>query len=114
MEIIINETGRLAVLTIVDDNGNNYFDDLIAGDDYIKWDSDAEAYRADADTVQWWRDRIDDIYAVEERAREVADELNTTKRHIMTYIEEAHPQLDEHYREAVLELLNDLTADDLD
>lgn len=113
MEIIINETGEQVELRIYDDNDIDYFAELASGDRCLVWDAEEEVYRADADTVQWWRDRINDIYAVETRADEIAYNLDTTKHRVMVCIEEAMLDLDEYYKASAIELLDNLTEDDL-
>lgn len=114
MDIIINETGESVTLRVLDDNNIDYFGDLSAGDQCIVYDRDAEVYRADRDTVEWWQARVNDIYAVEQHADMVAHRLGTTRRHVLNSVAEAGDALDESYRQRVIRALDTLESlDDL-
>lgn len=110
MNIIINETGEQVTLKVLDSRGIDYFADLAAGDQQIVFDRDAEAYRADQATVDWWRERIQDIYDVEVRADEVAYDTGRSVETVMAELPELGDDL-EHYKENAIALLDEIEAE---
>lgn len=75
MKFLINETKEHKTLSIIDQNGVDWTDDLIGNTgaigDYIQYDEDEEAYRISQGDFDWWEEYINNAEADEEELMEL-------------------------------------------
>lgn len=81
MQIKINETDEIKTLSIVDDNGIEWTQDLIGNagklgvPDGFTWSEEEGIYLVGQDEYYWWANYIADHNATAEEARALAEEL---------------------------------------
>jgi hypothetical protein len=80
MQIIINETGAVESLSIIDPkSGTNYIADFVGNtgalhDGQFAWDDDAQAHRCDQDTYDWWATVVAENQSLDDRKHALAQE----------------------------------------
>lgn len=110
MDVRIRETGKLVDLSIRDPySGTDCTQDMIGNagaltDGQFVWDDDADVWRADEDTVNWWAQYISDTEQTWREATELADELGVSVADITERIDkgmQAPNDYETHRRDAV-------------
>lgn len=79
MNIVINGTEKVETLSIIDSNGIDFTDDLIGNygalsDGQFTYDADADVYRCDQDTFDWWATVLAAEQELDDRIADLAEE----------------------------------------
>lgn len=80
MKIMIIETGRIEILSIVDKNGIEWTRDCVTAADF--WNSKTEQHEMSQNDFDWWKEYIENHDNDEEEILTLAEELNIDEQEI--------------------------------
>jgi len=107
MKIRIKETGKMKELTIIDENGIEWTQDLITASDF--WDENAEEFEMSADEFEWWAEYIADYKEDEKAIADLAEKTGINKLEIWEKINKETGLYDmENHSEVRREALEEL------
>lgn len=118
MNVKIIETGKIIELTILDERGIDYSQDLIGNagafsDGQFEIDPDEGRYIASEDTVEWWQQYINDTIKIEREVGEMAQKYGLDRAEIFERIScDQGEDYNDHYNQArhVIDEINDEQA----
>lgn len=113
MKIKIMESGERKELSISDETGVNWVQDLIGNtgalhDGQFSWSSEDDAFLASQDTYDWWAKYIADCEATDAELEALASELDIDTNIIWRRIQDATGDDYEQHRRSALAVMAEI------